>query len=111
LPELKSRITDWQLEIIDCCFDFLSATCECLHMRRTVELDADLEAKLAQAASLAKQDPAIVLIEAVRVGLPSLSANVSAPAPEGFFADAYDDDPERLALESVMGNVLQRPER
>jgi hypothetical protein len=82
-------------------------------MRRTVELDAELEAKLAQAASAAKQDTAIVLIEALRVGLPALAGTVqAAPAAEGFFADAYNtDDPERLALESAMGNVVQRPER
>jgi hypothetical protein len=80
-------------------------------MRRTVELDADLEAKLAQAASVAKQDPAAVLLEAVRVGLPSVSANLASPRPEGFFADAYDSDSERLALESAMMNVPQRPER
>jgi hypothetical protein len=80
-------------------------------MRRTVELDAELEANLAHAASLTKKDPAVVLLEAVRVGLPSLSANTSGLRPEGFFADAYDDDPERLALEAAMSNVLQRPER
>ena len=80
-------------------------------MRRTVDLDADLEAKLAQAASVAKQDPAVVLIEALRVGLPSMSASIETPAVEGFFADAYDDDPERSALEAAMANVVQRPER
>ena len=80
-------------------------------MRRTVELDAELESSLAQAASAVKQDPAVVLLEAVRVGLPSLSANISAPRPNGFFSDAYDDDPERLALEHAMSTVVQRPER
>ena len=91
--------------------DFSTPTCVGLRMRRTVELDAELEAKLAQAASVAKKDPAIVLIEALRVGLPSVSGNTMPAAPEGFFASAYDDDPERSALEAAMGNVLQRPER
>ena len=81
-------------------------------MRRTVELDAELDARLVQAASVAKQDPAALLLEAVRVGLPALAAEGSGPRPEGFFADAYSDyDPERLALESAMANVVQRPER
>jgi hypothetical protein len=97
----------------DCWFDCWPQTCVWLSMRRTVDLDAELEAKLSQAASAAKQDAAIVLIEALRVGLPSLSGNVqAAPAAEGFFADAYNtDDPERVALESAMANVVQRPER
>jgi hypothetical protein len=81
-------------------------------VRRTVELDAELESRLAQAASAAKQDPAVVLLEAVRVGLPSLSGTISTPPPDGFFSDGYDhEDSERLALEKSMSNVVQRPER
>jgi len=34
-----------------------------------------------------------------------------APRPEGYFADDYGPDEERIRLESSMGAVVQIPER
>jgi hypothetical protein len=86
---------------------FLCKTGFVIGMRRTVDLDQDLEAKLAQAASLVHQDPGVVLLQAVRVGLPAV-AEVRA---EGYFAADYTQDDERIALETAMTQALQSPER
>jgi predicted transcriptional regulator len=76
-------------------------------MRRTVDLDPDLEAKLAQAASQVHQEPAIILVQAVRVGLPMIAETRA----EGYFAADYARDDERIGLEAAMAQVVQSPER
>jgi hypothetical protein len=80
-------------------------------MRRSVDLDAELEAELKDVASLTREKPAVVIRQALRAGLPAVASRFQAPRPEGYFADDYGPDKERVALEAAMGRVKQRPER
>jgi hypothetical protein len=80
-------------------------------MRRTVDLDAGLEAELSDVVSLTKEKPATVIRQALRAGLPAVANRFQAPRPAGYFTDDYGPDPERVALESAMSKVRQAPER
>jgi hypothetical protein len=80
-------------------------------MRRTVDLDAELESELSEVVSLTKEKPAVVIRQALRSGLPAVANRFQSPRPPGYFADAYGPDKERAALESAMGKVVQKPER
>jgi hypothetical protein len=80
-------------------------------MRRTVDLDAELEAELSDVVSLTKEKPAVVIRQALRAGLSTVANRFQAPRPAGYFADEYGLDDERLALESSMSKVPQEPER
>jgi hypothetical protein len=80
-------------------------------MRRTVDLDPDLESELSDVVSLTKERPAVVIRQALRAGLPSVASRFQAPRPPGYFADDYGPDKERVALESAMRKVRQKPER
>ncbi len=71
-------------------------------------MDAELEAKLSDALSITKAPAAIVLREALRAGLPSVA---QVTRPDGYFADDYDSDSERVALETAMNQIEQHPER
>ena len=80
-------------------------------MRTTVDLDKETGSELTRVVSLAREKQAVVLRQAIRLGLPLLANRMQAPRPEGFFADAYKRSPERQRLEKAMLNVQQKPER
>jgi hypothetical protein len=80
-------------------------------MRRTVDLDAELETELSDVVTLTKEKAAVVIRQALRAGLPTVANRFQAPRPAGYFADDYGPDKERLSWESTMSNVKQRPER
>jgi len=80
-------------------------------MRRTVDLDSELESELLDMVSLTKAKPEVVLRQALRAGLPAVASQIQSPRPAGYFADAYGPDKEREALESAMGKIGQKPER
>ncbi len=80
-------------------------------MRRTVDLDDELETELSGVVRLMKEKPAVVIRQALRAGLPSVANRFQSPRPAGYFADDYGPDKERLTLESAMSKVSQKPER
>jgi metal-responsive CopG/Arc/MetJ family transcriptional regulator len=80
-------------------------------MRRTVDLDSELEIKLSDVVSLTKQKPSVVIRQALRAGLPEVANRLQSHRPSGYFAGDYGPDEERVALESAMGKVRQKPER
>jgi hypothetical protein len=80
-------------------------------MRRTVDLDAELETELSDVVSLTKEKPAVVIRQALRAGLPSVASRFQSPRPPGYFAADYGADKERADLESAMTKVRQTPER
>jgi len=80
-------------------------------MRRSVDLDSELEAELSDVVSLTKEKPAAVIRQALRAGLPAVANRFQTPRPEGWFTDDYGPDKERLALESAMSKIRQKPER
>jgi hypothetical protein len=80
-------------------------------MRRTVDLDSELESELLDVVSLTKEKPDAVMRQALRAGLPAIASQFQSPRPAGYFADDYAPDKEREALESSMGKVGQKPER
>jgi uncharacterized membrane protein len=80
-------------------------------MRRTVDLDVELEAELAGVVSLTREKSAVVIRQALRAGLPAVANRFQSPRPAGYFAGDYGPDKERLALESAMRKVRQKPER
>jgi len=80
-------------------------------MRRTVDLDSELETELSDVVSLIKEKPAVVIRQALRAGLPAVANRFQSPRPAGYFADDYGPDKERVALESAMSKVKQKPER
>lgn len=80
-------------------------------MRTTVDLDKETGSELTRVVSLAREKQAVVLRQAIRLGLPLLANRMQAPRPEGYFADAYKHRPERQRLEKAMLNVQQKPER
>ncbi len=74
-------------------------------MRRTVDLDAELENTLSDVVSLTKEKPAVVIRQALRAGLPGVAGRFQSPRPAGYFAEDYGPDKERLELESAMSKV------
>jgi hypothetical protein len=66
---------------------------------------------LTRVVGLAREKQAVVLRQAIRLGLPILANRMQAPRPEGYFAGAYKPKPERQRLEKAMMKVQQRPER
>ena len=92
-------------------FDFSPKRCKVVHMRRTVDLDPDLETELSEVVSLTKEKPAVVIRQALRAGLPTVANRFQAPRPAGYFAEDYGPDRERVALEKSMRMVVQKPER
>ena len=80
-------------------------------MRRTVDLDSELESNLSEVVSLTREKPAVIIRQALRAGLPAIANRFQAPRPEGYFTDDYKTDAERIELESAMSNVKQKPER
>lgn len=80
-------------------------------MRRTVDLDAELENTLSDVVSLTKEKPAAVIRQALRAGLPAVANRFQEPRPTGYFAEDYGLDKERLELESAMSKARQKPER
>jgi hypothetical protein len=80
-------------------------------MRRSVDLDVELEAELSHVVSLIKEKPAVVIRHALRAGLPAVANRFQSPRPAGYFADDYGPDKARVALESAMSKVRQKPER
>ncbi len=82
-----------------------------VQMRRTVDLDNELENELSDVVSLTREKAAVVIRQALRAGLPAVANRFQAPRPIGYFADDYGADKERVALESAMGKIRQKPER
>ena len=80
-------------------------------MRRTVDLDAELEENLLDVVSLTKEKPAVVIRQALRAGLPAVAGRYQAPRPAGYFSEDYGPDEERVEIESAMAKVRQKPER
>jgi hypothetical protein len=80
-------------------------------MRRTVDLDAELEHNLSDVVSLTKEKPAVVIRQALRAGLPAIANRFQTPRPAGYFAEDYGPDRERVELESAMRKIQQKPER
>ena len=80
-------------------------------MRRTVDLDRELDSELKQVVSLTKEKPATVIRQALRAGLPLVASRHQTPRPEGYFTDAYPRPKDRLKLEAAMAKVKQRPDR
>ena len=80
-------------------------------MRTTVDLDKETGSELMRVVSLAREKQAVILRQAIRLGLPLLANRMQAPRPEGYFADAYKHNPERQRLEKAMLKVQQKPER
>lgn len=81
-------------------------------MRTTIDLDSDMARGLAKAMKVIGEKQATVLRMAIRQGLPILLAQHQAPRSEGFFASAYTENDERLALEDAYGRqLMQQPER
>ena len=81
-------------------------------MKTSVDLDDELAAQVADAASLVREKPATVLRMAIRAGLPVVTSRFQAPRPEGYFADAYRNYPkERLELEAAFAKAKVHPER
>ena len=76
-------------------------------MRRTVNLDTELEAQLSEVVSLTREKPAVVIREALRAGLHAVANRFQPPRPTGYFADDYGSDNKRVALESAMRKVRQ----
>jgi hypothetical protein len=66
---------------------------------------------LKRVVGLTREKQAVVLRQAIRLGLPLLANRMQSPRPEGYFADAYKHNPERQRLEQAMLSVQQRPER
>jgi hypothetical protein len=91
--------------------DFLHPGCKMMQMRRTINLDAELEAELSDAVSLIKEKPAVVIRQALRAGLPTVANRFQSPRPVGYFAEDYGQDKELVALELGMSKVRQKPER
>jgi len=82
-----------------------------MQMRRSLDLDAELETQLSDVVSLTKEKPAVVIRQALRAGLPTVANRFQSPRPAGYFADDYAPDKERVALESAMSRIRQKPER
>ena len=80
-------------------------------MRTTVDLDKETGIELTHVAGLIREKPAVVLRQAIRLGLPILANRMHVPRPAGYFADAYKSTPERQRLEKAMLGIPQRPER
>jgi hypothetical protein len=80
-------------------------------MRRTVDLDAELEAELSDVVLLTRERPAVVIRQALRAGLPAVASHFQVPRPPGYFTDDYGVDRERVSLENSMSKVKQMPER
>ena len=80
-------------------------------MRRSVDLDAELETELAEVVTLTKEKAATVIRQALRAGLPVVAKRFQLPRPPGYFADDYGPDKERVKLETAMSKVRQKPER
>jgi hypothetical protein len=85
--------------------------CKLVRMRRSVDLDSELEAELLDVVSLTKEKPAVVIRQALRAGLPTVANRFQSPRPAGYFSDDYGQDSERIALESAMSRIEQKPER
>jgi hypothetical protein len=80
-------------------------------VQRTVNLDSELESELTHVADLTRVNPASLLVQAVREGLPVLAGKLREPRPEGYFAADYAEDRDRVELEATMAHVVQGPER
>jgi hypothetical protein len=80
-------------------------------MKRSVDLDEELEAQVVQTSALIREKPSVVIRLAVRAGLPVVANRFQSPRPEGYFADAYKDG-ARAKIEDAAGAALKQvPER
>ena len=83
------------------------------YMKTSVDLDDELAAEVERTVSLTREKAATVLRMAIRVGLPVVANRFQAPRPDGYFADAYREQPkERIVFERKMARAtIQKPER
>ena len=102
------RIRGWPRIVIGGLF---TETVQSGAMRRTIDLDSELEAQLVNVVSLTREKPAVVIRQALRAGLSTVANRFQQPRPEGYFDDDYANDKERVTLELAMGKVKQKPER
>ena len=80
-------------------------------MRRTVDLDKELESELKHVVSLTKEKSATVIRQALRAGLPVVANRFQVPRRDGYFASDYPLPKDRRELEAAMAKVKQRPDR
>lgn len=80
-------------------------------MQTTIDLDEELLGGVAKARELVKLSEDAVIRMALRAGLPLVTHRGQAHRPEGYFADAYPQPDERLALEEAMAEQPQPPDR
>ena len=80
-------------------------------MRTTIDLDEETGSELTHVISVTREKQAVVLRQAIRLGLPLVANRLQAPRPEGYFADAYRPNRKRQRLERAMLTVPQASER
>jgi hypothetical protein len=80
-------------------------------VRTTVDLDEETGSELTHVISVTREKQAVVLRQAIRLGIPLVANRLQAPRPEGYFADAYRPNRERQRLERAMLTVPQESER
>lgn len=76
-------------------------------MKRSVDLDEELEAQVDATASLIREKAAVVIRLAVRAGLPMVANHFQSPRAEGYFAHAYKDG-ARAKLEDAAGAAVKQ---
>lgn len=80
-------------------------------MQTSIDLDEELRGEVAKAGKLVKVSEDAVIRMALRAGLPLVTNRGQTHRPEGYFADAYPQPDERLALEEAMAEQPQLPDR
>ena len=71
-------------------------------MRTTVDLDEETGSELTHVISVTREKQAVVLRQAIRLGLALVASRLQSPRPGGFFADAYRSNREGQRLERAM---------
>jgi hypothetical protein len=82
-----------------------------VRVRTTIDLDSQTGEVLLTALKLTQEKQAVVLRQAVRLGLPLVINRLQAPLPEGALADCYPQAPERRRLKQAMAQVKTSPRR
>lgn len=80
-------------------------------MQTSIDLDEELLGEVSRARKLVNVSEDTVIRMALRAGLPLVTNRGQAHRPEGYFADAYPQPDERLALEEAMAEQPQPPDR
>ncbi len=80
-------------------------------MQTSIDLDEELLGEVTRARKLVNVSEDAVIRMALRAGLPLVTNRGQVHRPEGYFADAYPQADERLALEEAMAEQPQPPDR